>query len=61
MALILRYHQISREISKAEYERETGEETNEDEIVPIEQLKLKSGEILMPLMGTVWHTLVAHE
>ncbi|KAJ2961306.1 hypothetical protein NQZ79_g3364 [Umbelopsis isabellina] len=42
MALILRYHQISREVSKAEYERETGEETNEDEIVPIEQLKLKS-------------------
>lgn len=34
--------EISREISKAEYERETGEGTNEDEIVPLEQPKLKS-------------------
>ncbi|KAG2177342.1 hypothetical protein INT43_007999 [Umbelopsis isabellina] len=42
--------EISREISKAEYERETGEGTNEDEIVPIEQPKLKSGEILVPLL-----------
>jgi hypothetical protein len=57
---MLRYYQISREISKAEYERETGEETNEDEIVPIEQPKLKIGEILMLLLATVWHTLMAY-